>query len=410
VKAITLPAKPISQAEFVAIIAMLFATIAISIDAMLPALPDIATALSPDAPNAVQLVVTSFVLGMGIGTLFAGPLSDAFGRKRTIMFASALYALAALACYFAPTLETLLIARVVQGIGSAGPRIVSIAMVRDLYKGREMAKVLSFAMMIFTVVPAIAPLMGQGIIAIADWHAIFLAYIAFSGITMVWLGLRQPETLPVPSRRPLAMTTLWAATKEMFLHRPVVVSIMVQSLTLAALFATLSSMQGIFEQRFDRADSFPLWFAVIALASMSGSLLNSRIVMRLGMRRVIVATFAAQASLTLISLAAVGSGLLPESLAFPLHLIWSIGLFSMMGLTMGNLNALAMEPVGHIAGLAASVMGAISTIFSVLLAIPVGLAFNGTVLPLLLGVSVLLLAALALMRFALPDRAATEAA
>lgn len=185
---------------------------------------------------------------------------------------------------------------------------------------------------------------------------------------------------------------------------------MVQSLTLAALFATLSSMQGIFEQLFDRTDSFPRWFAVIALASMSGSLLNSRIVMRLGMRRVIVATFAAQASLTLLSLVAVGSGLLPEALAFPLHIIWSIGLFSMMGLTMGNLNALAMEPVGHIAGLAASVMGAISTIVSVLLAIPIGLAFNGTVLPLLLGVSVLLLAALALMRFALPDRTSTESA
>ena len=405
-----MPSKPVSQTEFVAIIAMLFATIAISIDAMLPALPDIAATLSPDAPNAAQLVVTSFVFGMGLGTLFAGPLSDAFGRKRTIMFSSALYAIAALACYFAPTLETLLIARVIQGIGASGPRIVSIAMVRDLFKGREMAKVMSFVMMIFTVVPAIAPLMGQGIIAIADWQAIFLAYIAFSAVTMVWLGLRQPETLPVPSRRPLAVTTLVVATKELFRLRPVVVSIMVQTLTLAALFATLSSMQGIFEQRFDLADSFPLWFAVIALTSMSGSLLNSRIVMRVGMRRVIVATFTAQVALTLFSLIAVGSGLLPEALAFPLHMIWSIGLFAMMGLTMGNLNALAMEPVGHIAGLAASVMGALSTVGSVLLAIPVGLAFNGTVLPLLVGVSVLLCAALALMKLALPDRAASLAA
>ena len=230
------------------------------------------------------------------------------------MVGSALYAAAAVACYFAPTLEALLIARMVQGIGSAAPRTVSIAMVRDLFKGREMARILSFAMMIFT----------------------------------------------------------------------------------------LSSMQAIFETRFDHADSFPLWFALIALAAMSGSLLNSRIVMTLGMRRVVIATYTLQTTLTLIFLATIALGLMPEALAFPAHILWSIGLFSMMGLTMGNLNALAMEPVGHIAGLAASVISSIATVGSVLLAIPVGLAFNGTVLPLLTGVAVLLSLALIVMQSGMP--------
>jgi len=390
--------RPISQTEFVAIVAMLFATIAISIDAMLPALPDIAAALSPEAPNAAQLVVTSFVLGMGVGTLFAGPLSDAFGRKRVIMFGSALYALAALACYFAPTLELLLAARIVQGIGSAAPRTVAIAMVRDLFSGREMARIMSFVMMIFTIVPAVAPLMGQRIIAIADWHAIFLAYIAFSAITMLWMGLRQPETLPLALRRPLQIASLWAATRELGQYRVIVISTLVQTLTLAALFATLSSMHGIFDLRFDRSDSFPLWFAFIAVGSMSGSLLNSRIVMTIGMRRVVSGTLAAQLVLTVGCLTVIAGGLMPERLAFPAHLLWSIGLFSMMGLTMGNLNAMAMEPVGHIAGVAASVISALATVGSVLLAIPVGLAFNGTVVPLLTGVSVLIAAALALIR------------
>ncbi len=384
--------------------AMLFATIAISIDAMLPALPDIAATLSPDAPNAAQLVITSFVFGMGIGTLFAGPLSDAFGRKRVIMLGSAVYAMAALACYFAPSLEMLLAARIIQGIGAAAPRTVSIAMIRDLFSGREMAKIMSFVMMIFTVIPAVAPLMGQGIIAIADWHAIFLAYIAFSATIMLWMGLRQPETLPMPKRRPLHIASLLAATKELARHRVIVISTLVQALTLGALFATLSSMHGIFEARFDRAETFPLWFAFIAVGSMSGSLLNSRIVMGLGMRRVVTGTFAAQLGLTLLCLLTISTGLMPEALAFPAHLLWSIGLFSMMGLTMGNLNALAMEPVGHIAGLAASVISSLATVGSVLLAIPVGLAFNGTVLPLLSGVAVLLTAALALMRFGLPPR------
>jgi MFS transporter, DHA1 family, multidrug resistance protein len=372
----------VSQTEFVALVAMLFATIAISIDAMLPALPEIAATLSPDAPNAAQLVVTSFVLGMGVGTLFAGPLSDAFGRKRVILVGSGLYAVAALACYFSPSLEILLAARVLQGLAAAAPRTVSIAMVRDLFSGREMAKIMSFAMMIFTIVPAIAPLMG-------GWHSIFLAYILFSGLTMLWLGLRQPETLPVEKRRPLHLGDLWRGTRELFTHRVILISTALQTLTLAALFATLSSLQGIFERQFDRAESFPLWFAVIALASMTGSLLNSRIVMTLGMRRVVTRTYAGVVVLTLIALATLSTGLLQGNLSFAMQMLWCIGLFSMMGLTMGNLNALAMEPVGHIAGLAASVISSVATVGSVMLAIPVGLAFNGTSTPLLIGVAVL---------------------
>jgi DHA1 family bicyclomycin/chloramphenicol resistance-like MFS transporter len=386
----------VSQTEFVALVAMLFATIAISIDAMLPALPEIAATLSPDAPNAAQLVVTSFVLGMGLGTLFTGPLSDAFGRKRVILVGSGLYALAALACYFAPSLEILLAARLLQGLAAAAPRTVSIAMVRDLYAGREMAKIMSFAMMIFTIVPALAPLMGQGIIALGGWHSIFLAYILFSGLTMLWLGLRQPETLSPDQRRPLHLGDLWAGTKELFSHRVILVSTALQTLTLAALFATLSSLQGIFERQFDRAESFPLWFAVIAVASMAGSLLNSRIVMTLGMRRVVTRTYAGLVVLTLIALATLGTGVLDGNLSFAMQMLWCIGLFSMMGLTMGNLNALAMEPVGHIAGLAASVISSAATVGSVMLAIPVGLAFNGTSTPLLIGVAVLVSLALVL--------------
>lgn len=391
----------LSQGEFVALMAMLLATVAISIDAMLPALPEIAATLSPGAPNAAQLVVTSFVLGMGFGTLFAGPLSDAFGRKRVILFGSSLYALAALACAFAPSLELLLAARVVMGIGAAAPRTVSVAIVRDMFSGREMARVLSFMMMIFTIVPAIAPLMGQGLIALGGWRSIFLAYIAFAGLTMLWLALRQPETLPIARRRPLHAADLALATREVLGHRVIVVSILVQTLTLAALFATLSSMQGIFEMQFDRAAGFPMWFGVIALVSMSGSLLNSRIVMTIGMRRVVIATFAGQLGLTVLTLVLHASDALPLDWDFALHLFWMIGLFSMMGLTMGNLNALAMEPVGHIAGLAASVISSIATIGAVMLAVPVGLAFDGSSGPVLSGVAVLLGLALVFGRLGL---------
>lgn len=390
--------------EFVALIAALFATIAISIDGMLPALPEIAATLSPDAPNAAQLVVTSFVLGMGIGTLFAGPLSDAFGRKRTILIGSGFYCLAALACYFAPTLEVLLIARVLQGLGAAAPRTVAIAMVRDLFSGRDMARIMSFVMMVFTIIPAMAPLMGSGIMSLGGWHTIFLAYIAFSGLTMLWMGLRQPETLPEDRRRPLRVVTLLAALREVLGHRVILVGTVIQALTLAALFATLSSIQSIFEQQFHRSASFPLWFAFIAVMAMSGSMLNSRVVMTLGMRRVVIRTYAGVLGLSLAALTLIGSNLLPNDISFAVQVFWCIGLFAMMGLTMGNLNALAMEPVGHIAGMAASVISAIATVGSVLLAIPVGLAFNGTSTPLLGGVAVLSGLALLLSRYGLGAR------
>lgn len=392
------PTKPLRQGEFVALMAALFATIAISIDAMLPALPEIAATLTPDAPNRAQLVVTSFVFGMGLGTLFAGPLADAFGRKAVILAGALVYVAAAIVCYFSQSLEMLLIARVVQGIGAAAPRVVSTAMIRDLFHGRDMARVMSLVMTVFTLVPAIAPLMGQGVMAVADWHAIFLVYVAFAAVIILWMGLRQPETLPPEARRPLSVAALWQATKELFSHRIVILSILAQTMTLGALFGLLSSQQGIFEQRFDRAASFPLWFGIIAIASASGSIFNARMVMQLGMRRVLVGAYSGVVTITIILLALIWTGLLPEALAFPAHVGWSIVIFAMMGLSMGNLNALAMEPVGHIAGLAASVIASISTVLSVVIAIPVGLAFDGTVVPLMAGVAVFISLALIIVR------------
>ena len=388
-----------SQTEFVALVAMLFATIALSIDAMLPALPASAAELSPQAVNKAQLVVTSFVFGMGLGTLIAGPISDAFGRKPVILIFAALYLAATALCIASPSLTLLLTARVIQGIGAAGPRAVATAMVRDRFKGRDMARVMSFVMMIFTLVPAIAPLLGQGILLFGAWRSIFAAFMVFALIVNTWLALRQPETLPVPQRRPLNPALLWQATKDLTQHRIALISTLCQSLSSAALFATLSSQQSIFDQRFDRAATFPLWFGIIALCAISGSLLNSRLVMRVGMRAMVKFAYAMQLGLSAVLLTLTLTHALPEALAFPLHILRSVGVFAVMGLTMGNLNAMAMEDLGHIAGFAASVITAASTVLSVLMAVPVGLAFDGTQVPLLAGVTVFAATALFLMRF-----------
>ncbi len=394
----------LGQTEFIALIAMLFATVAFSIDAMLPALPRIAMELTPDAPNRAQLILTSFLMGMGVGTLFAGPLSDSFGRRRTIVFGAVLYCLGALAAYFAPTLETVLMARVVQGIGAAAPRVVALALVRDIHSGRQMARVVSFAMMIFTLVPAVAPLLGSHIIAAFGWRSIFLAFLGFSALSILWLMLRQPETLPPAARRPFRAAPLMAALREVLSYRIIRLSIVAQTLAFACLFATLSTAQPIFDLTFDRAESFPLYFALVALIAGTSSLLNAHLVVRIGMRRLVIVTFAAQMVFSMVVTIVTVTEILPHQAAFPLFLIWAISVFFMAGMTLGNLNALGLEPVGHIAGMAASVIGSISTVASVVVAVPVGLMFDGTPVPLMASVALLtFLGFLVMLRIGSPD-------
>ncbi len=389
-----------SQREFVAMMAMLFATTALSIDAMLPALPAIAAELSPGNVNNAQLVISLFFAGLGCGTLIAGPVSDAVGRKITLLVCAGIYLVGAVLCTLAHSLEMLLFARFLQGVGACGPRAVGMAMIRDMYRGRDMARIVSFVMMIFAIVPAAAPLMGQAVLQFGSWRLIFVVFIVFAIAVQCWVALRQPETLPPDQRRPLKPGLLLQSGRELLHNRTALISIACQALTQGCLLATLSSQQGIFDQRFDSAAAFPLWFAFIALCSISGSFINSRTVVQFGMRRVLVATYVVQVTMTLAILALIVTGLLPQALIFPAHILWSIGIFAMMGLSLGNLNALAMEDLGHIAGFAASFIAALSTIGAVLIAVPVGLAFNGTQIPLLIGVGVFSVMSLGLIQLA----------
>ncbi len=378
-------ADRMSRGEFVALVAMMFATIAFSIDSMLPALPEIGAQLSPNDVNKAQLILTSFVLGMGIGTFFTGPLSDAFGRKPVIYVGSALYILAAAVAWTSSSLEMLLIARVVQGIGSAAPRVVAMAVIRDLYSGREMARIVSIAMMIFTLVPAIAPMLGAGVIALTGWRGIFASFIVFSLITIFWMGLRLPESLAVENRRPLRLPLMMDAARQMFAHPTVRVSIMVQTLCLGMLFTMLTMVQPIYDIIHDSAESFPFWFGFVALMSGSASLLNAALVIKLGMRRIVTWVLGAQIVFT-TSVIILNTADLSPSVSFAVFVSWQTAVFFMAGMTMGNLNAIAMEPMGHIAGMAASVIGAISTVFAAAIAAPIGLLFDGSIAPLAAGI------------------------
>ncbi len=385
------------RVEFVALMAMLVATVAFSIDAMLPALPRIGAELVPEAVNRAQLVVASFLLGLGAGTFFTGPLSDSFGRKPVILGGAAIYILGALVAMIAPSLGLIVAARILQGLGAAAARIVALAIIRDLYAGREMARLVSFVMMVFTLVPAIAPLAGSGVIAIAGWRAIFGAFILFALLTSLWMTLRLVEPLPKAHRRPFRPAALWGAVKEVLAFRTVRLSIAVQILCFTTLFSSISSIQQIFAETFDRADDFPWWFCMIALIAGTGSFVNASLVVRIGMRRLVSFALLAQVAISAAVLLLFLIGL-PPGVDFAVYIAWQTTVFFQAALTLGNLNALAMEPLGHIAGMAASVIAGISTVGSVLLTVPVGLSFDGTPLPLFAGVLVAVAAGCLLMK------------
>ncbi|MFC3061431.1 multidrug effflux MFS transporter [Paenirhodobacter populi] len=374
-------AKRLPLPEFVALLAFMMALVAFSIDAMLPSLPVIARELSPQDVNRAQLVLTIFMMGMGLGTFFAGPVSDAIGRKSTLAGGLAIYVVGALLAVWSKSLEMLLLARFIQGIGASAGRIVSMALIRDLYAGSDMAKITSFVMMFFILIPAIAPTIG-GLLALQfGWRGVFGAFVVFGIVLVSWMGLRQPETLPDARRRPLIPAQLLAGAREVLSNRDVVLYTLVIALGFGQMFALLSSAPQLFAA-FGVTDTFPYWFGFGAILAGSASAFNARFVMRLGMHRISRAAYLMQMVVSAGMLALLLLGHIVGPGWFWLIFLWNVSVFFMAGVTFGNLNAMAMQKMGHLAGMAASVIAAISTIGAVVIAAPVGLMFRGTPMPL----------------------------
>lgn len=393
------PVEPLRLREYVLLMAALFSMVAFSINSILPALPEIASLLVPEDVNRAQLLISSFVIGAGAGQLIFGPLSDAIGRRCSLALGMLLYMLAAFAALWAQSLEALLFWRFIQGLGAAGPRTCGMAMTRDLYEGRQMARVNSMAFTFFVLVPAVAPLIGQWVVMGFGWRHMFTTYILVAIAILTWFLLRQPETLAPERRRPLSPRPTLEAFAIVMKSRVTLLYMGVITFAFAQLIAFISSAQQIFVDVLGAGMKWPVYFAMITVFSAASGLLNARLVMRIGMRRLAQAGFAMQTVLAGLTLTfwcmyePQGHG------ALVIFCLWATTLFFLNGLSFGNLNALAIQPLGHVAGTASAIIGALPTVAAMAIAAPIGLAFNGTPLPLMTGVTICSGLALALMQF-----------
>jgi DHA1 family bicyclomycin/chloramphenicol resistance-like MFS transporter len=376
-----------SFVEFVLIISLMMSLTALSIDAMLPALPHIGSDLGVQDANDRQMVVSMIFLGMAVGQLFFGPLSDRTGRKPAVYAGYSLYIAGALLSILAASFPMMLAGRLLQGLGISAPRAVTLALVRDRYAGRGMARVMSFVMTVFILVPMVAPTLGQTILLFSGWRSIFVSFVLMALITWAWFALRMPETLAPEDRMPFSLRRVVDATIKILKNRTALGYTVSAGLISGAFLGYLSSSQQIFQELYALGERFPLFFAVIALSLGLASLLNARLVMRFGMRFLVRWSLIAIVGLSAVALVI---GLLTAGQP-PL---WFLMAYIMMtffgvGILFGNQNALAMEPLGHLAGIGAAVVGSLSTLISIPLGTIIGQNYNDTVLPLVIGLGVL---------------------
>ena len=392
-----LPSNQPGFGEFVVLVALIISLVALSIDAMLPALPEIAADLEFEQAKDAQFVISMLFVGMGFGQIIFGPLSDSIGRKPAINLGFIIFILGCLLSIFAQDFSDMMTGRFLQGLGAAGPRIVSIALVRDRYEGRIMARVMSFVMTIFILVPVIAPSIGQLIIAYSDWRSIFILFLVLTLIALTWFSIRQPETLPPGRRIGFSMHQILRDIKAICSIPVTLGYTITMGLIFGAFIGYLSSSQQIFQVQYGLGNQFPLYFGVLAASIGLASLLNAQMVMRFGMRRL--------SRIAVIIIALLSAPFLLLALKFqghpplPMLMAYLLGVFFFMGILFGNLNALAMEPLGHIAGLGAAVVGSISTLLSVVLGIIVAGAYDGTIIPLVAGFALLSIVCLMTMRW-----------
>ncbi|MEN3290196.1 MAG: transporter, family, multidrug resistance protein [Bradyrhizobium sp.] len=385
--------RPMGFPEFVIVIATIMSLNPLAMDMMLPALPEIGSAFHIAEANRLQMVLSTFLIGFGVGQFAIGPLSDSFGRRPVLLGGMVLYGIASLLAIAAPSFETLLLARALEGLGTAATRVIATSVVRDCYAGRRMASVMSLAMMVFIAVPVVAPSFGQAVMTVASWRGIFVVLTIYGIVTLLWAAARLPETLPVADRKPFAVGTVLDSFRQTVTNRQTLGYALATGGIMGAMFGYVFSAQQVFVDIYQLGHHFPLAFAAVAASIAVAGFLNARLVGRLGMRVISHGALVGALVVAAVAFSAAKFDVLPLPLFMALS---SLMMFS-FGLTFANFTALAMEPQGHNAGTASSVYGSITTLVGIGAGTVIGQAFDGTLVPFATGFLLCTLAALALV-------------
>ena len=380
-------------AEFVVLIASIMALNPLAMDMMLPALPNIASAFHILAANRPQEVLSTFLIGFGLGQFVMGPLSDRFGRRPVLLGGMTLYCLASVFAIAAPSFETLLLARALQGLGTSATRVIATSIVRDCYAGRRMASVMSLAMMVFVAVPVIAPSFGQAVMLLTQWRGIFIALMLYGLLALIWSALRMPETLPIAERKSLAMREVLGAFRQTVTNRQTLGYSLAAGGVMGTIFAFVFSSQQIFTEVYLLGHYFPLAFAAIASGVALAGFLNAKFVGRVGMRAISHGALVGFVAVAGIMFVAEKTHMLP----LPLFMVLAALMMFAFGLMIANFTALAMEPQGHIAGTASSLYGSITTLLGIGVGARIGQDYDGTLLPFATGFFLCTLATLAVV-------------
>ncbi|MDR7224181.1 multidrug effflux MFS transporter [Aminobacter aminovorans] len=372
---------PIPRWEFIALAAALMAVNALAVDIMLPALQQIGAALNVESENHRQYVITAYFAGLALALLAYGPISDQFGRRKPLLFGLGIYVLAAFAAAFAPSFETLLLLRFVQGIGAASTRVIAVSVVRDRFGGRQMAEIMSLIFMVFMIVPVVAPAMGQVVMLFSEWHMIFIVMAVSALAITLWAAIRLPETMHPEDRRPLSVLSIARGFRTVLTTRMSLWYTLASMTIFGALFGFINSAQQVYVGLYGLGVWFPAVFAAIAGMMSVSSFLNSRLVVKFGMRKL--------SHGALIGFLLVSAIWLVWSLTGPVPFPAFIVLFALAMFQFGwigsNFNSISMEPLGHIAGTASSVQGFMQTLGGGMIGAAIGQSFDGTTVPLAIG-------------------------
>lgn len=373
--------RPMRFPEFVTIVAAIMALNPMAMDLMLPALPDVGATFGISSANHLQLVLSVFMTGFGLGQFIIGPLSDRFGRRPILIGGMVLYTLASVLAVAASSFEMLLVARALQGLGTSATRVIATSIVRDCYSGRRMASVVSLAMMIFISVPVLAPSLGQAIMLATQWRGIFVILMVYGVLALLWSVIRLPETLPPSQRKSLAIRDVLNNFRQTLTNRQTLGYALAAGCVQGTLFGYVFSSQQIFTGIYGLGHYFPLAFAAVAIGVAIAGFLNSRIVGKYGMRVISHAALIGQLASAIAMLVAADLATIPLTLFMVLSIV---NLFT-FGLMFSNFTALAMEPQGHIAGTASSLFGSMTTLIGIVVGSLIGQYYNDTILPLATG-------------------------